>query len=391
MSDNVIIRMRDQTMGGYKASPERSAGPAIAIGNAVDTVTAPVVQSLIREFHPDATVERVEIVDEKGLGQMVSTAGRAELRLTYGPGSPPLPERVILKMVIGEPGVPGVLYETEVQMYRKFLPELDIEKLNCIGAAYDGETERFLLLLEDLTPRQPYFPKSTDPGMSPDRVAGLLGILARLHAHYWNSPRLEQERGWLSGLLDGDQFDFFEAITASTIEELTAASSYRQDLLTRVGRTPAQLWEGVKAAHRHHYRIFPQTLLHGDTGAHNTYHLADGAFGFLDWQLSARGPWVHDVHYLICTALSVADRRGHDRALVAHYLSELRALGVPDVPDIETAMAAFARAIMWGFTVGWLLCPERNYGMEIISTNLERLFAAMCDHDTLALTDKVMA
>jgi hypothetical protein len=134
--------------------------------------------------------------------------------------------------------------------------------------------------------------------------------------------------------------------------------------------------------------VFPRTLVHGDTGAHNTYHLPDGSFGFYDWQLSAVGCWAHDVHYNIIESLSIADRRAHERALVQHYIDELARNGVTDAPDIETAMQAYGRAIIWGFTVGWLLCPERNYDMRIISTNLERLFCAMVDNDTLALVEQ---
>jgi len=47
------------------------------------------------------------------------------------------------------------------------------------------------------------------------------------------------------------------------------------------------------------------------------------------------------------------------------------------------------RALIWGFTVGWMMVPERNYGMEIISANLERLFAACTDHKTFELADEV--
>jgi hypothetical protein len=94
------------------------------------------------------------------------------------------------------------------------------------------------------------------------------------------------------------------------------------------------------------------------------------------------------VHYNIIESLSIADRRAHERALVQHYIDELARNGVTDAPDIETAMQAYGRAIIWGFTVGWLLCPERNYDMRIISTNLERLFCAMVDNDTLALVEQ---
>src|SRR5207245_3922437 len=95
------------------------------------------------------------------------------------------------------------------------------------------------------------------------------------------------------------------------MEDNVAASTYRQDFVARVGRTPAELWELVKAVQRRQAQTIPLTLCHGDTGAHNTYRLPGGGAGFVDWQLSVKAAWPHDVHYLICTALSVKDRRQH--------------------------------------------------------------------------------
>ncbi len=308
--------------------------------------------------------------------------------LTYGTGSADLPRDVVVKMVIDEPGVDSALYETEVQMYRDVLPGLDVPQIACLGAAYEGESERFILLLEDLTAKKPFFPLSTLKPLSPERVASLLSILAKLHARYWNSPDLGAMKDWLGTLVVGRQFDFLNAICVPAITQMMEESTYRADLVARTGWTPEQLWNGVIATHKYHDRIMPRTLVHGDTGAHNTYHLEDGSYGFYDWQLSASGCWAHDVHYHIIESLSIADRKAHERALVQHYLDELAKNGVTDAPDIDTAMQAYGRAIIWGFTVGWLLCPERNYDMKIIITNLERLYSAMQDNDTLALVEQ---
>ncbi len=390
MTENVIMGHRSKTERQATGADRGPVDPGMPLPNRAEDLTVELLDRLVREMHPGSTVRAVELIEVKGLQQQVSTAGRARLRLTYGPGSAALPEDVVVKMVIGEPGVDSALYETEVQMYRNILPGLGLPQITCLGAAYESRTERFLLLLEDLTAKKPFFPLSIDPPLSPERVAGQLSILARLHARYWNSPELDTTRGWLSTLLSGRQFDFFETITVPAITQLMADSPYRTDLVARTGWTPEQLWEGVKTAHAYHFKVFPRTLVHGDTGAHNTFHLPDGTFGFYDWQISAVGNWAHDVHYNIIESLSIADRRAHERPLVEHYLAELGRLGVRDVPDIETAMEGYGRAIIWGFTIGWLLCPERNYDMKIISTNLERLYAAMCDNDTLALVEKAL-
>jgi len=248
------------------------------------------------------------------------------------------------------------------------------------------------LLLEDLTLRGAEFRSALDPALSPGQMARQLDLLAQLHAKFWQrTDQLSEDNAWLGSLIMGAQFEFFDQRAVTSIAALVQGSPYRQDLLTRVGRTPEQLWVGLKAVQVHQTRAIPQTLLHGDTGRHNTYLLPDGGCGFLDWQFSIRGAWSRDVHYIMCTGLSVADRRQHERALLEGYLNRLADLGVRDVSGIDEAMREYARAIMWGFTIGWLMVPERNYGMEIISANLERLYAAMCDHDTFALAYEVMA
>jgi hypothetical protein len=382
----------DVIMGtGAKRSLGRNRGPvdpAHPLPNSPEGLTVELLDRLVSERHPGSSVTAVELVEAKGLAQQVSTAGRARLRLTYGHGSADLPRDVIVKMVIGQAGVDGALYETEVQIYRDVLPGLDIPQIACLGAAYEDATERLVLVLEDLTDRKPFFPLSTLKPLSPERVAGLLSHLAQLHARYWNSPELDTMNDWLGTLLVGRQFDFLNAICVPAITQMMQESTYRADLVTRTGWSPERLWNGVIATHRYHERIMPRTLVHGDTGAHNTYHIEDGSYGFYDWQLSASGCWAHDVHYHIIESLSIADRKANERALVQHYLDELARNGVADAPDIDTAMQAYGRAIIWGFTVGWLLCPERNYDMKIIITNLERLYSAMEDNGTLALVEQ---
>ncbi|MCB2063282.1 MAG: hypothetical protein KDE25_07470 [Novosphingobium sp.] len=385
MAEHVIMGDGSKRSIGSNRGP---VDPSHSLPNSAEGLTVELIDRIVSEWNPGTSVTGVELVEAKGLAQQVSTAGRARLRLTYAPGSADLPRDVIVKMVIGEAGVDGALYETEVQMYREVLPGLGIPQITCLGAAYEDKTERLLLLLEDLTAKKPFFPLSTLKPLSPDRVAALLSHLAKLHARYWNSPDLDAMSDWLGTLLKGRQFDFLNAICVPAITQMAEESTYRADLIARIGWTPEQLWNGVMSTHAYHAKVQPRTLVHGDTGAHNTYHLANGTFGFYDWQLSASGCWAHDVHYHIIESLSIADRKANERALVQHYIDELANNGVTDAPDIDTAMQTYGRAIIWGFTVGWLLCPERNYDMKIIITNLERLYSAMQDNDTLALVEQ---
>jgi hypothetical protein len=376
--------------------------PMGRLPNRVDELNVDLLNDFVSRLHPTATVVGFEVTEVKKLGEhQVSTTGRVRLRLRYGTGSPRLPEQVVAKMVLSEAGTEeelfptvGVqrwLFQTEIKMYQNFLPEIDIEKPLCLAAEFDEETGHQFLMMEDLSIQRARFPNVLQPSLTPAEVARGLELLAKLHAKYWKSPKLDEHRTWLSSLTEGGSFDWFDNNTVAWIDSYLREESYRRDFITRVGRPPSRLWENVRSVHRYHEQIFPITLQHGDTGAHNSYHLPDGRVGFLDWQISVRATWPHDVHYHVCTGLSIADRRAHQKELVAHYLKCLADRGVNpiEIPDIDLAMQEFSRALIWGLTVGWLLVPERAYGMSIISANLERLMAACTENRTFDLADEV--
>src|SRR3546814_19351180 len=78
-----------------------------------------------------------------------------------------------------------------------------------------------------------------------------------------------------------------------------------------------------------------------------------------------RGHHMHDVNYLITTALSIEDRRSHERELLGYYLGRLKAGGVTDAPHFEDAWRDYRRTLVWGVYIGWLTTPVVNYGWEI--------------------------
>lgn len=348
-------------------------------------LTPELLNDLIHGMHPGTVVKSVEVLQALGVGGMVSTAGRGKLRLNYAHNPEDLPESVQFKMIVGERSrVPSCVYETEVSMYQRMLPQVAIERPMCLAAEYEADTENFVLLLEDLSHRGATFTNVLLPPYTPDEVGVLLDQLACLHAHFWESAQLDRERAWLSSQTAGKQFQVFDGgVIVDLLEANVAGSTYRQDFVARAGHTPAELWDMVKAMQRHQAATIPLTLCHGDSGAHNSYRLPGGLAGFVDFQLSVKAAWTHDVHYLICTALSVKDRRHHERALVERYLARLREHGVPYAPTLDEAMAAYSLAIIWGLVIGWFSVWPEIYGMEIITANIERLYAAACDHDVL--------
>ena len=70
--------------------------------------------------------------------------------------------------------------------------------------------------------------------------------------------------------------------------------------------------------------------------------------------------------------------------MLAYYLQQLRAKGVANAPDMETAWLEYRRAAVWGVYIGWLTTPVENYGWDINVCNHVRLLTAYSDLETSA-------
>jgi hypothetical protein len=356
-----------------------------------DGITPTYLTGMIDEVHPGSRVTDVEILDAKTYGeQMVSTAGRVSIGLHYAPGSDPaLPERMVLKLTRAVDKIMAPFYSNEVAFYRRLRPELtDVEAPVCYGGDFDRETTYFGLLLEDLTQRGATFPNVTKR-ITPDQAKALLDVLARLHARYWNSPRFDTDLAWVETHLAGGVADMMNNVAPHHIAHEVKHENFKRELVQRLRTNAAELLAGTQAVQRHQARL-PRTILHGDTHLGNTYQLPDGRAGLLDWQLSVAGYHMHDVNYFITTALSIEDRRAHERELLAYYLDRLGVAGVAKPPSFEETWVEYRRALVWGVYIGWLTTPVVNYGWEINVLNHLRLTTAYEDHETARLVADVM-
>src|SRR4029079_14410038 len=63
----------------------------------------------------------------------------------------------------------------------------------------------------------------------------------------------------------------------------------------------------------------PLTVLHGDPHIGNLFD-DHGRTGFLDWGIMRVGAAMRDASYFLMMAMSVEDRRLHERELLRHYL-----------------------------------------------------------------------
>lgn len=350
--------------------------------------TPALFTDLISEAHPGAVVESFEITDVMKIEQGVSTSERAMINLNYKRGGPSLPDRAMVKMSFApqkQESTPWyqemhALFVNEVNIYRRVAPELKIEHPFPLGGRVDPVTNRYMLILEDMRERSVHF-NSMMEEHTIENVQRLLATHAKLHAKYWMSPRFETDLAWVQTHLEGGIEDLMSGgFRHGTGLELKRRK-FKREVIERLRTTEDELFANQRAVKRHQATL-PRTLLHGDSHIGNTYRLPDGTGGFYDWQISARGFCMHDVSYLLVTSLSIAQRRAHERELIAYYREQLRANGVANPPDMESLWLEHRRAMVWAVIIGWLGSTVRSYGWEWLVIALNRVATAYDDHES---------
>lgn len=364
--------------------PEAQDMP-LSIPADLEDLSPQFLTQVVRTVHPGVSVTGFELLERKRYGEiMVSTSDRLKMRLDYAPGAPEdLPRQVAVKMKRSIDDVLGELYQNEVDFYVHVRPDLSLEAPKLVGGVCDKETALYYLLLEDLSLRGAVFPSAVREN-SLDDVRAVLDQMARLHAAFWQSPRLDGDLKWYQRHVRGSLSARMDQSLPQTISADLLVNPFKRELVDSLNTDVPAMHRLYRALQRHQAAL-PQTLLHGDGHIGNSYLLPDGTAGLLDFQLSAIGYWAHDVNYLIVTALPVELRRREERGLLAWYLERLAAYGVTSAPDMDTAFLEYRRAILWSFYVGWLTTPIANYGEALNRANLTRTAAAVTDHDTLGL------
>ncbi|GAY15153.1 phosphotransferase [Mycobacterium sp. shizuoka-1] len=355
-------------------------------------LTPDLLQRLIHTLNPDVAVRDVAVrrVWQWGEGDAVSTAGRVDLDLTYDASGDDLPTRVVLK--VARPELPAFpLYRNEVAAYTRLQPWRFLRTPRCLGAWFDEPTGSFGLALEDLTTSGARFASAAaSPSLA--SLEDAIAQLAMLHARYWGSRRdwSSAELGWAQTHVAGELHELFNHpdLVPAMIADEVAGTGHKRELVQSVGETADSLFDKVRLVQRHQSGL-KQTLVHGDCHVGNTYVLPDQSMGFVDWQLSVRGYYMHDLSYLITTGLDVAQRRQHERRLIESHRNLLRGHGVDDLPTATEAFDEYRRAQAWNTYIGWLTCPVANYGWEINVANHIRLLTAYRDLDSAAAIEEL--
>ncbi|MBB3750425.1 hypothetical protein FHT44_002886 [Mycolicibacterium sp. BK634] len=331
--------------------------------------------------HPGAVVSDVAI-DLRDDG----TNRRARLRLSYSEGQGPA--TVFVKAA--DPDHKELIRMTSGMFHEPRLfgsgVELPLEHPAVYAALIDEDAYDFCLVMEDLTARGADPRDSLRPLTIDEARSGMRG-LGRMHGRYWGSRVIsEPALAWLEPFepFDGLQY----APLPSALEQLDASTP--PEVLSM---SIEQLVEGTWKPYIRTLTTSPQTLLHGDPHIGNTYVTPGGEVGFLDWQVARRGNWSLDVGYFLQGALTVEDRRQHERALLADYRD---ALGLPadELPSMDEIWLRYRASVAHGLAL-WLATASSGGGLwqrlEVAVALAQRYANAYGDLDTPSAIAEITA
>jgi aminoglycoside/choline kinase family phosphotransferase len=347
------------------------------MGDVLDrAVDAARLTGLLAVHHPGVQVAAVDVLDDTS-----GSANRLRLGLTYEDGADAgLPTTMFLKRNLERFSFPVAMYTTEVRIYRDVLPGTGVEVPAIYAIEATGDDAQFAILMEDLGARPGVRIGFVLDPTTPDEVDSLLATLARLHAAFWGGGRIDRRAPWARAP-DRDAAMRFWAEIGPRLARRHLESGHRAPLVDQTSWPQEVLWRAFD-------RMVavdgtgPHTLLHGDVHAGNVYYVVGADGGLLDWQLALRGCWALDVAYLLTSALATADRRAHERDLLAGYLERLRAAGV-EAPGADEAWLRYRQNALYGVMM-WLITPD---GVHIDAAQVEYLRRCLAAADELRTLD----
>jgi aminoglycoside/choline kinase family phosphotransferase len=314
----------------------------------------------------------------------------ARITLTYDRPMAGAPTSVVAKFPTADPQTRGMVslfrfYEREVRFYEQIADGLELATPRRYYSAYDPAGGDFILLLEDLTARRL---GDQLAGCSLEDARLAIGELAKLHAAWWQSPRLEG-LAWMPAADD--------VVNKTGLTVFPQAWSL---FLQRFGEKlpPPMVPIGERLSVRapeilDRFAGRPATVCHGDYRLDNLFFGNGGdapPLTVIDWQIAIRSAGTYDVGYMTSQSLDPDLRRKHEMDVLRMYHQALIERGVQGysfdqcLEDYRwTLLFCFAYPVIGG-TMGDL---SNERGVALATAMMERSATAIMDWDAGRLLD----
>jgi hypothetical protein len=306
-----------------------------------------------------------------GTGQM---GANYRLDLEFEGDRGDVPPSLVAKTSFGPPErrrIAAGSYRTEITFYRDLSLRVAARVPGFWGAWTNEDCTDFVLLLEDLAPREQ---GDQIDGCTVEQATLAAQNLAGLHGPLWSDP-------WLTEHLapfDERQGADLDSVFPAMIDMFLGRFGHR------ISPQTAAVYEELRDVLGSWFanRMEPFGLVHGDYRLDNLLFAPDGSdVAAVDWQTVSLGLPTRDLAYLCGTGLSVEDRRAADDDIVAAYHERLVGYGVDDY-DLATCRTDYA--------YGMLQCPMVvAFGSAVaeVTERGEQMFTAMAERSSAAIRD----
>jgi hypothetical protein len=256
----------------------------------------------------------------------LSVVSRFEVRYSEGAAGFP-PTKLFLKLSRPDllKSFSSELNGKEVEFYKIVAPEMnDPPFINCFSAAFSSESGKSHLLLEDLTethfqPLSPYPPSKSYCELAMD-------CMSRLHAHWWEHPRLGKEIG---ALFDRAQLNAFVAELEKNV--LNFVHFLRDGLAAERRKIYDQL---LSSSYKIWGRLTERTgltLTHGDAHWWNLLYPRETkthGVRLFDWHLWHVDVGARDLAFMVALGGYAERQAALEQSLIRRYYESLVAHGV---------------------------------------------------------------
>ena len=315
------------------------------------------------------------------------TATRSRLEIEYsnvvaGSSGPP---SLFVKSTPGSFGATlfGVLFGlggNEVSFYRRIRADLPVRAPQVVFA--EGNSNHYVMLLEDLEGKGCDF-QTLASRCSLENARSIVSTLARLHGHFWESPRFAADLAWVRRFETDRDYRLLDLVRQLSVP--IAFEKYGSVLPDEIREVAPHLMDNYGRLEEK-WAEGPRTLLHGDAHLGNMYFQA-GEVGLLDWQVVQYGQGMRDVSYLLINSVEKDLRLAHQEELIRLYLAGLSDLGVE--LDFETAWRQYRLQSVYAWIAGVVTAPSNFQGEAVVAAGLSRASAAVLDLDAVDLIRKL--
>lgn len=351
----------------------------------IDAITPGWLTDVLpEEFRAGCTITRF---DAKVLSEGIGFVGDvARLKLTYDQPADDARTTVIAKVPTANEGFRRLgqafgFFQKEIGFYREVAPTLDLSIPRALYLGDEPEAGNYILLLEDLDPMRPGDQLAS---CSLEEAEMALREAARLHAFWWEHPRLPEFSSWLPGVGD----PYFGLLEQGYQDALP---HFAQNFGHLVDDRIVELAEDFGGRYHEAVQAGPargsQTFIHGDFRLDNMM-FGDGAetprLVVLDWQLPFRANGLWDVVYFLGGNFPPEWRREHEEHLLRVYHDAL----------VENGLSAYSfdRCVddyrACGLVlVGYLVTGAKDIDPSSFNDRGQTLFETMFNRYSTAIMD----